>query len=134
MGQLRKEFSVYFIVGGVATLMDWSVYGLSLWVLGDKRYLLSVVLSMGIAGTFHYLANKHFTFQCHSKAVMMQVPVYVAVAVAGLFMSMGILHFLVAVIAIKPMWARVLTTMLMLLPNYLMHKYLTFSKKIFKRT
>jgi len=128
---MGKEFSIYFVVGGIATLIDWGMYALSLMVLGPEHYLISVIVSMGFAGLFHYLANKRLTFQCRSRAIGRQVPIYIGVALAGLSMSMGILRILVGSIGLLPMTARVLTTLMMLFPNYLMHKYLTFSKKIF---
>ena len=126
-----KEFSFYFLVGGVATLIDWATYALSLQTLGHEHYLVSVIVSMGLAGTFHYFANKRLTFQCQSRAIGKQIPLYVGVALAGLGMSIGILRVLVGTFGLSAMMARVLTTAMMLLPNYLMHKYLTFSKKIF---
>ena len=127
----RREFGVYFVVGGIATLIDWSVYALCLRVLGDHRYLMAVMISIGLAGLFHYLANKHLTFQCRSRSIGTQIPVYMGVAVLGLGMSMGILRLLVGNAGLPPMAGRICTTMLMLVPNYLMHKYLTFNKKIF---
>ena len=69
-----KEFGYYFVVGGIATLIDWGIFALGLQVLGHDRYLGCVVISIGVAGTFHYLANKRLTFQCQSRAIGVQIP------------------------------------------------------------
>lgn len=126
-----KEFSFYFVVGGIATLIDWGTFALCLMLAGSGSYLFCVAVSMGLAGLFHYLANKRLTFQCQSQAIGVQVPLYMGVALAGLGMSMLILGLLVGGLGLAPVLARILTTGIMLLPNYLMHKYLTFSRKIF---
>ena len=126
-----KEFGFYFIVGGIATLIDWGMFALGLQVLGQDRYLVCVAFSISLAGTFHYFANKRLTFQCQSRAIGVQIPLYIGVAITGVAMSMAILGMLVSGLGWPAMSARVVTTALMLVPNYLMHKYLTFSKRYF---
>lgn len=128
---MKREFSVYFVVGGIATLIDWSTYALCLMLFGAGHYLVAVTIAILFAGLFHYFANKRLTFQCRSRAVATQISVYVGVGVFALGMSIVILRLLVGRAGMPAMSARVLTTALMLMPNYLMHKYLTFNKKIF---
>jgi putative flippase GtrA len=125
-----KEFLPYFIIGGIATLIDWSVFSAATLWLG-LHYQLAVTLSYSTAGIMHYISNKYFTFQCKSKQIGSQLSVYIVVGIVGLTLSMLIIGVLIDLFAINKIWARVLTTVLMLVPNYLMHKHLTFSKKIF---
>lgn len=127
----RREFGIYFLVGGMATLIDWTAYALFLMILGDQHYLMALLIAIWLAGLFHYVANKRLTFQCRSRAMGAQIPVYVSVALLGLGLSMVTLRLLVGSAGMSAMTGRVLTTLLMLVPNYVMHKYLTFNKKIF---
>lgn len=125
-----REFWIYFIVGGLATLIDWGVFAVAFRWLG-LHYLEALIASMCLAGSFHYFANKHLTFQCQSRQFGMQVPVYILIALLGLGMSMAIMATLINMAGLYPIIARMLTTLLMLMPNYLMHKYITFSRRIF---
>jgi len=127
----NREFWIYFVIGGMATLIDWSIFAITFRWFG-LHYSAALVSSMGLAGSFHYVANKRLTFQCESRQYGRQVPIYIVVALFGLGMSMGIMSILINFIGIYPIIARILTTMLMLLPNYLMHKYITFSQKLFQ--
>ncbi|MDX1901706.1 MAG: GtrA family protein [Gammaproteobacteria bacterium] len=125
-----REFWIYFIVGGLATLLDWTVFAIAFRWLG-LHYLEALIVSMGMAGCFHYVANKRLTFQCQSRQFGMQVPIYIVIAAIGLGMSMAIIAILINIVGLYPIIARMATTILMLVPNYLMHKYITFSRKIF---
>ena len=130
MKKRPAEFGYYFMFGGFATLIDWGVYALCFHGFG-LQYLTALAFSMGGAGCFHYFANKYITFQCNSRELHLQVPVYIAVAFAGFALSAGLMWVEVKGAGLHALIARPLTTVLMLLPNYCMHKYITFSKKIF---
>ncbi len=133
MQKRSNEFGYYFVIGGVATLIDWGTYAVCFKLLGFQ-YLIALVCSMGLAGCFHYIANKRVTFQCQSRQYGAQVPLYIFVALLGLAMSMGLMMVMVRVIGIPPIFANVIKTVLMLLPNYFMHKHITFSSKLFGRS
>ena len=80
---------------------------------------------------FHYVANKYVTFDCQSKEIGYQFSLYFLVTCASLVGSLGVMELLVTLLSIETLYARMLTTILILVPNYLLHKYITFSKKIF---
>ncbi len=130
MKKRPSEFAYYFVVGGLATLIDWGLYAVCFTWL-QMQYIAALVVSMSIAGCFHYVANKRLTFRCDSRALHIQVPVYVAVALAGIGLSAVLLSIQVSGLGINALIARPLTTLLMLLPNYFMHKYMTFNRKVF---
>lgn len=130
MKKRPSEFAYYFVVGGLATLIDWGLYAVCFMML-KMQYIIALVISMGVAGCFHYVANKRLTFRCDSRALHVQVPVYVTVASAGIGVSAVLLSIQVSGLGINALIARPLTTILMLLPNYFMHKYMTFNRKLF---
>jgi len=127
----RREFAVYFVVGGIATAIDWLVFAVvTLWC--GFGHFIALIASMGSAGVFHYIANKQVAFKCESQQYGKQIFIYVLVALAGFILSFLILSGLIFLLDQKhAVFARMLTTLLMLVPNYLMHKYITFSRKIF---
>ncbi|MEM9257155.1 MAG: GtrA family protein, partial [Pseudomonadota bacterium] len=62
MREHGKKFTRYAMVGVANTLLYISL----LWMFLELdlfSYPVSVALAFGIAICFHYLANKHFTFE-----------------------------------------------------------------------
>jgi putative flippase GtrA len=125
-----NEFLIYFIIGGLATLLDWSTF----WLLStplNVHYQFSLIGAYLTAGIFHYTANKYFTFGCQSKKIGSQLSLYSLVTLTSLACSLGIMGLLVSYLSFNKMVARMLTTILVLVPNYLLHKHITFNKKLF---
>lgn len=126
----QNEFFIYFIIGGISTLIDWTTF----WLLTSQlnvHYQIGLVSAYSTAGIFHYIANKLLTFECQSKKIATQFSLYLLVTLTSLLSSMGIMSLLVNYLLSNTLYARMLTTILVLFPNYLLHKYITFSKKIF---
>src|SRR6185295_3348151 len=124
-----RDFIVYSIIGGIATALDWGIFWLCIHY-SIIHYEYALIFSYVLAGLFHYVTNKWFTFQCRSKQIGAQISIYVMVTVSSLLMSMFILFILINYLGCLKMVARILTTACMLFPNYWVHKHLTFSKKI----
>ena len=126
----KSELLPYVIIGGIATTIDWSMFSL-LVTWGHVHYQLALVLGYFSGGIFHYCTNKIVTFKCRSKQIKSQLSLYVLVGATSLLSSMGVLALLVNVFVINKIIARILTTGIMILPNYLLHKHISFNKKIF---
>jgi putative flippase GtrA len=124
-----NEFLPYFFVGLIATFIDWTTFWISTTHFA-LHYELALVISYTTAGAFHYTANKFITFKCPSKKIGSQFSLYFIVTGASLLMSMGVIA-LIKFFIMNTLFARILTTALMLIPNFLLHKHITFSKKIF---
>lgn len=126
-----REFIYYLIIGTIATLIDWSTFALATHYF-NIYYQASICIAIFTATIFHYLANKFVTFKCHSKQIASQLSIYGTVAVVTLLGSMAIMYLLINEFMFTKMIARVMTTGLMVIPNYLLHKYFSFSKRIFR--
>jgi putative flippase GtrA len=126
----RKEFIYYIFVGVFATAVDWTTFTLSIkWF--DLYYQVALILGLMMGGLAHYVTNKKVTFKCSSRQYGAQLSLYVLLAFFTVISSMGIMMFLINYIQINKVWARVFTTGALILPNYLFHKHITFSKKFF---
>lgn len=125
-----NEFLAYFFIGATATMIDWGMFWFTVKKLGF-HYEIGLVSAYIPAGIFHFLANKFITFQCKSKSIGSQYSVYIILTLSSLMISMGIIAILINLLALDKMPARILTTALMLIPNYLLHKNITFSKRLF---
>jgi len=86
------------------------------------------------AGMFHFFSNKNLTFKCESKKLASQYSIYIIVTLSSLLLSMGVISFFIKGLHLEKMTARMITTAIMLVPNYLLHKNITFNKNIFAKT
>ena len=129
----KKEFWVFFIVGAVATLVDWvSFWGMAMVL--NVHYFASLVVSFSLGAVTNYILNKIFTFKDTAKKIVFQFSVFISLAVIALVIS-GILMFVfVDVLALNKMLSRIVTTGIVFFINYLMHRNITFNKKFFKQS
>lgn len=125
-----RELLIYTLIGGIATLIDWGVFAL-LVNQTNLHYQFALILAFSTAGIFHYTANKLFTFQCPSKEFASQLSLFTIVMLTSLMCNIAILSLLVKIINIDKVALRMATTIIMLIPNYLLHKHITFSRRLF---
>ena len=127
---LKKELFIYTLIGGIATIIDWSIFATAVTLL-NIHYLPALILAYCTAGSFHYIANKVITFRCESKKIASQVTIYFAMMLISLAFNMLIMLALVKIFIFHKIALRMITTLLMLVPNYLLHKHITFNKYLF---
>lgn len=125
-----NEFITYFFIGGTTTFIDWALFWLTVKNLGF-HYEIGLMSAYIPASMFHFVANKFITFQCKSKSLGSQYSIYIMLTLTSLMISMGIIAVIINLFQIDKMSARIFTTALMLVPNYLIHKNITFSKRLF---
>lgn len=126
----HKEMFWYILIGLIATLIDWGTFAIAVDQL-HFHYQVALLLAFFLATTVHFIANKVVTFKSQTKQIRSQLFVYLVVVSISLLCSMGVLGFFIKVFSMNAVFARMLTTGIMLFPNYLLHKYISFSKKIF---
>ncbi|MDR3478830.1 MAG: GtrA family protein [Gammaproteobacteria bacterium] len=126
----KFELFLYTLIGGVATIVDWSVFAICINWFGI-HYEAALVLAYSAASIAHFSANKSLTFKCESKDYVAQLSIYILVLAISLGLSMTIMAILVKYFVINKVLLRIATTIIMLVPNYLLHKHITFSKRIF---
>ncbi|MEE9323363.1 MAG: GtrA family protein [Candidatus Aenigmarchaeota archaeon] len=119
------------MAGVVATLSDWGLFYL-LAVFFNVYYQFSLAAALILGAIVHYTLNKIFTFRCKSRAIVRQLSVYAGVIIISLGISSVFMFLFIDIFLIFKMYARMLTTFIMIMMNYLLQKYLTFSKIIFK--
>ncbi len=126
----RKEMMIYIIIGVFATAADWLTFGIVVKTF-NMAYQSALILALMAGGLVHYTANKTFTFNCRSRKFGSQLPLYILLAFLNFLCSIGLMILLVKYAAFTKIVARIATTGFMILPNYLLHKHLTFNKRIF---
>ena len=122
----NKNFLYYFLIAGFCSLIDVGIlYALTDWV--GLFYLFSAAFSFVMAQSLNYYLNKTLNFRDKSRRIIKQLTVFVAVNTVGLGISLGILAFLVEVLGLWYILARIISMLIAFTFNYTIHKRYTFS-------
>jgi putative flippase GtrA len=125
------EFVRYAIAGATGTLVDWGSF-YTLVTIIQVHYQASLIVSFSLGAITNYILNKYFTFKDKSRQIVGQFSIFFTISIVSLIASMGIMFLFVDLILMHKVLSRIITTFIMLLANYIMHKYITFNKRIFK--
>ena len=111
-------------VGAIATGIQYVL--LILFVEFDLlEPVASSALSYSISAVFNYFANYYITFTSDAKHRVAAVK-FVVIASLGLALNTGMMYIMVALFDVQYLLAQVITTCIVLVWNFLSHKYWTF--------
>lgn len=121
----HQVFLKYCLVGAIATIVDYSLlFGLTeflgLW------YMFSATFGFIGGATTNYLLNRIWTFENNDKRIGRQVGIFLMIAGIGIILNNGILAVGVEIFGIWYMLAKVISTAITLIWNFIGHKYITF--------
>lgn len=125
--QNKSLMSKYAVVGGIATIIDFSI----LYFLTDFvgfHYLLSATISFVFAALVNYNVNRRWTFRSNGKK-RRQIPIFFIIATMGVIINNNILYIGVEFFALHYLLVKVFATGIVMVWNFLGNKYLTFRVK-----
>jgi putative flippase GtrA len=121
----RRLFLGYFIIGGVATIIDMGL--LFIFVEYFKIwYIYSSIMSFMIAAIFNFSMNKYFNFRNKSNKIFVQFVMFALVALVGVILNTILLYILVEFVKLWYMIAKIITAAIVLFWNYNINKRFTF--------
>lgn len=120
-----SEFISYVGVGAFATIVDWTFVYIFTDFFG-LWYVLSVVIGYIGGSLTNYLLNKKYTFKNTSMKIGHQFLIFHLITGMGFFLNLEIVVFLVEYLNVWYMFAKMISTSILLLWNFLGHKYITF--------
>ncbi len=135
MGKIIKknrEIIAYLIVGVLTTVVSWLAYALLRLVL-DMENPVQVQIAVFVrwlAGViFAYFTNRRFVFQSINPDIFKEALKFTGSRVATLLLDMVIMWLMVTVLGINDWIATLVSTVLVVLLNYVFSKLLVFRKK-----
>jgi putative flippase GtrA len=127
-----RQFTLYALMGGMATGVDWlSFYSLN--IIGGVSYLVAVILSFSLGAMINYLLNRFITFKDQTRQIIAQIGVYSFICALSLLGSIILMYVLVEQVRLWSMAARMVTSGIMLVLNFLVHKFITYNQQIYAR-
>lgn len=125
MKKLARTFFVYSVSGAVATLVDWGSFFVMSSVF-SLYYMLAVCVSYTLGSLTNFTLNKYITFKNKYAKLHHQYLVHLAVSIASLGLTVLIMYAFVEKFGLPKLNARVLTTLVVLPVNFVLHKNITF--------
>lgn len=124
--QLHKEFIRFLVIGGIATIISYSSFFISLRFFGI-HYLLANVIGFICGTSFGYPMNKHWTFKkSHQK--QSHLPQYFFIYLTSLAISTIFLKITVDYVGIIPEIASFLGIGITTCTNFLGLRFIVFKK------
>ena len=122
-----KEFALYVIVGGIATVTEWAVF--YLLDISGLYYLAAVTVSYLISTFVNWLAGRLLVFKTRNISVLREIlSVYLA-SIVGLLMNLLIMWIAVDLLKFSEMPSKVAATGLVFAYNFIVRKYLIYKKE-----
>jgi putative flippase GtrA len=126
--KLPKRFIKYFLVGGIAFVMDYSLSMLFFSILKFTE-VLSNTLSVFIVSIMKFFINKKFTFKNKSKKSKEQLMMSFVVMGFYIIFTSTLVYLFSNILKIPFYLTKVIVVLLGVSVNYYLDKKLTFNKR-----
>lgn len=122
-----KEFLLYLIVGGIATVCEWAIF----FVL-DKvyvHYTLATIIAYILSTFINWLAGRILVFKENRQSVAKELlGIYIA-SIVGLLLNLVIMWALVDLLTAPEMISKMVATALVFVYNFLVRKLVIYKGK-----
>jgi putative flippase GtrA len=128
-----KKFIIFCFVGGIATLIDYLVMNLSIFILGNSYIITTISKIFGIIVSmmWNFPANRYLTFKAKDGKVRRQLPKWLLVyAITSLinFLIFSIIIFFIGTEFLPRTIAFIIGTAAGLILNFIISLFWTFKK------
>jgi len=121
-----KDFLLYLIVGGIATVTEWIIF----FVL-DKvsfHYTLATIIAYILSTFVNWLAGRILVFKQNQQPIFKEIlEIYIA-SIVGLLMNLVIMWVAVDHLAFNEMLSKIVSTAIVFFYNFLVRKLLIYKK------
>lgn len=120
---LLVQFIKYCLVGGIATIFDWGTYSITLFLF-NINYQICTIAGFILGLIVNFILSKKMVFKEKSKVGKYEFIMYVVIGVIGLLFTTGLMYIFVEKLIFNPLTSRMLTTVLVLIWNFVGRKLL----------
>lgn len=127
MSKNFRDFTLYFIVGGVATITEWIVF----FILDSKmncHYLLATAIAYIISTFVNWAVGRLLVFKTTNQPLWKEITSIYVASIIGLMMNMAIMWFAVEVLSIIEMISKVIATCIVFLWNFIIRKLVIYKE------
>jgi len=122
---LNREFLIYLFVGGVTFLIYIAIIALAVEIF-NSDYRVGVSIAYLFAVTFHFFANRTFTFGATKYRLVDQSIRYVAILILNYLITLMIVSYCVSSLGFSPYLGAVFAIVLTVGVGYFASKFWVF--------
>ena len=124
LNNIIKQFGLYLVVGGIATVVEWICFYVFLNKLGIY-YLMSTTLAFVFSTFANWLAGKIIMFKGKEHILAEIAKIYLT-SIAGLLFNLALMWVFVDKINLNEMVAKILATGIVFIWNFLIRKLVIY--------
>ena len=124
----KRTFIYYVSVGGSAAIINFLIFGLFYDIFG-LNYKIAVSFGYIISTSFHFTANRYFTFRSYGKDLSSHLVKYLTMVLINYLITLLIMYFVVSVLNLNPYFGLVCAIGTTFMSGYLMAKCWVFKKE-----
>lgn len=122
-----KEFLLYLVVGGIATVTEWALF-----FIMDKCYIhyaIATIIAYLLSTFVNWLAGRLLVFKESYGSFLKEIlSIYVA-SIVGLLLNLVIMWLAVDIANINEMISKILATAIVFFYNFLVRKLLIYKEQ-----
>lgn len=120
-----KPFMLYIFFAGIATVVDFGLFYFLIEFAGF-HYLVSNLCSCTAGMITNYAFNKKRTFKNRSNKIARQFSLFIFVSLIGIILNLIFIYLLVERTHMWPMYAKFISSGVVVFWSYIGHKKITF--------
>lgn len=122
-----NKFIKFGLVGVLNTLINWIIFAVLNFV--GVYYIVANVIAYAIATANSYIWNSKWVFKYNGKDKKETTIKFVILNLIGLALNTAILYFLVDILLFNKLIGLVITTVIVMVINYIVNKIWVFKEK-----
>lgn len=126
------QFLRYFVTGGLAFVVDFGVFALSLYYF-EIHYLVSNLIGLMAGNVVNYLLSIGWVFSSEKRKMekhrLLEIIVFVLISLFGMGLNEFLMYLFVGLLAIQEMVSKIIAAIIVLLYNFFARKYILFKKR-----
>ena len=122
-----NKFIKFGLVGVLNTLINWIIFAVLNFV--GVYYIVANVIAYAIATANSYIWNSKWVFKYNGKDKKETTIKFVILNLIGLALNTAILYFLVDILLFNELIGLVITTVIVMVINYIVNKIWVFKEK-----
>ncbi len=122
-----KDFLLYLIVGGIATVTEWVLF----FIL-DKisfHYTLATVIAYILSTFVNWFAGRILVFKENKQSVLKEILEIYITSIIGLLLNLAIMWAAVELLAFNEMFSKMSATAIVFFYNFLVRKLLIYKQQ-----
>lgn len=119
-----KDFLLYLIVGGIATISEWIIF-----YLLDKlllHYAVATTIAYILSTFINWLAGRILVFKESKQSLFKEILSIYLASIVGLLLNLVIMWITVDLLSINEMLSKIIATALVFFYNFIIRKVLIY--------